>query len=335
MPFWNEISSILMEKMLSEEGENALHSANVIRRYGRNGWTKKKMEMALKMINPNLKELSIFFNISPAAVEEIAKRNGVPISKLSFVCMLLEPASYFPMSNEIASFSKKIGIPLKDYASFLKEWRKVLHHHKEYVDDFLDLYMLLFGRSDEKMSDNSIVEELIRIFRKKDFLSLNEKDVKDFQEIYSSLLPSDKNKVTNEISDSYVKGVLMRRGKKSLIVDGSNIAMVNKVKADLNNVFYAFDLIGRLKRVPWPFVIVFDANFPYKLKPSQKTLFEKSFQRHPRVYLHSPADEKILEIASYTPSYILTNDRYMDYPKVESVNLRFDGKKIWEDRRRA
>ncbi len=329
----DKISSILMEKMLSEEGENALHQANVIRRYAESGWTKKKMEMALEMINPSMKELSTFFNISPSDAEDIAKRSGVALSKLSFVCMLLEPASYFPMNDETLSLSKEIGIFSKNYSTFLKGWKKVLHSYSEYVDDFLDLYMLLFGKTDKSMSDNSVVKDLIKLFKSKDFLSLREKDVKDFQEIYSALLPSDKSKVAESLADSYVKGVFLRIDRRMLIVDGSNVAMVGKANPDLNNIFQAFELVGKLKKVPWPFAIVFDANFPYKLKGSQRILFEREFQKHPAVYLHSPADEKILEMASCHPSYVLTNDRYMDYPKVDFVNLRFDGKKVWEDRR--
>ncbi len=330
-----KISSLLMKKMLSEEGENALHTANVIRRYAEGGWTRKKMETALEMINPSIKKLSIFYDMSPLEVEKVAKKSGVKLSALSFVCMLLEPKTYFPMNDETLSFSKEIGIPFKDYPSFLKEWRKLLRSHAEYVDDFLDLYMLLFGKADDEMSDESVVEELIGLFKKKNFLSLTQEDVRDFQEIYSNLLPSDKRKLSDSISDSYVKGVLLKRDRKMLIVDGNNIAMVGRARVDLDNIFLVFELLGRMKKVPWPFAIVFDANFIYQLKGSQKTLFEGKFLKHPSVYFHSPADEKILEMASHTPACVLTNDRYMDYPKVEFTKLRFDGKKIWEDRRRT
>ncbi len=329
----DKLSSILMQKMLSEEGENALHVANVIRRYGVDGWNQKKMERALKMINPNLKELSLFFDVIPSDVEKISKEKGISLSNLTFVCMVLKPTSFFVMNEETLSLSRKLGIQSNGYDEFLKEWRKLLHSHREYVDDFLDLYLLLFGKNDKKMSDNSIVLELSNIFKNKDFLSLTQRDVEDFQEIYSSLLPSDREKVVREISDPYVKGVLLRRVNRALIVDGSNIAMVNRTKADLDNIFYVFKAIGNVKKVPWPFFIVFDANFPYQLKASQRVLFEKELQRHPHIYLHSPADEKILEMASYMPSYVLTNDRYLDYPKVDFLRLRFDGKKVWEDRR--
>ncbi len=321
-----------MDRMLSEEGENALHVANVIRRYSENGWSKKKIQRALSMISPDLEETANFFDINPSETEKISQNSGVPISKISFVSMLLDPNLYFPMNKNTVALSKKEGIATSSYTSFLRGWRKFIKKNSQYADDFLDLYLVLFDRSEESVSDNSIVSDLITQFKNADIFSLVDKTVKDFREIYFKLLPSDKRKVANSITDPYVKGALLRPRNERLVVDGSNVAMVNLPYPDLDNIFIAFELIGKMKKVPWPFRMIFDANFVYKLRGSQKKLFESVFQKDSRVSLHSPADEKILEVAKMTSSCILTNDRYLDYPKINAVMIRFNGKRVWEDR---
>ncbi len=321
-----------MDKMLSEKGEDALHIANVIRRYSEGGWSKKKIKRALSMISPGLEEMAIFFNMDPSKTEKTSQSTGVPISKISFVSMLLDPKSYFPMDKNTIDISKKEGISTKSYTAFLQGWRKFIKRNSQYADDFLDLYVVLFGGKKWTASDNLVSRELITQFENTSLFSLTDKEVRDFREIHSQLLPSDRQKVANSIRDPYVKGVLLRPRNEQLVVDGSNVAMVNSPYPDLNNIFVAFELIGKMKKVPWPFRMIFDANFTYKLRGSQKILFKTTFQSDPRVSLHSPADEKILEIAKMIPSCILTNDRYLDYPKVNALMLRFDGKRVWEDR---
>ncbi len=328
------LGKLLLNRMMTEEGENALYTAKVLKDYSHGTWTRKKMELALKMIAPKLGELAQFYNMNPLEIERISMKSGIPIAKLSFVCMLLKPSMYFPMNSETIQLSKKLGVSCTDYERFLKEWRKLLQAYSSYVDDFLEMYLLLFGRSDERISDNSVVEEMVKLFQGKDFLSLREKDVKDFRDIYSELLPSDKAKVTEVLTDPYVKGAILRTDRRILIVDGSNIALVRSVKPTLENIYRAFRAVGNMKKVPWPFYIIFDANFEYTLRGSQLDEFKKKFLNHPRVSFHSPADEKILEMASSFPSAILTNDRYLDYPKINAMMLRFDGRKVWEDRRR-
>ncbi len=321
-----------MDKMLSEKGEDALHVANVIRRYSEGGWSKKKIKRALSMISPGLEEMAIFFNMDPSETEKTSQSTGVPISKISFVSMLLDPKSYFPMDKNTIDISKKEGISTNSYMAFLQGWRKFIKRNSQYADDFLDLYMVLFGGKKWTASDNLVSRELIAQFENISLFSLTNKEARDFREIHSKLLPSDRQKVANSIRDPYVKGVLLRPRNEQLVVDGSNVAMVNSPYPDLNNILIAFELIGKMKKVPWPFRMIFDANFTYKLRGSQKKLFETTFQKDSRVSLHSPADEKILEIAKMTPSCILTNDRYLDYPKVNALMLRFDGKHVWEDR---
>lgn len=329
----SKIIKIFMDRMLSEEGEDALHIANVIRRYSEGGWSKKKIKRALSMISPDLEEMASFFNMDPSQTEKISKNTGVPISKISFVSMLLDPKSYFPMDENTADISEEEGISTNSYTLFLQGWRKFIKKNSQYADDFLDLYMVLFGKAKESITNNSVVSDLTAQFKNVGIFSLTDGNIKDFREIYSQLLPSDKEKVANSIKDLYVKGVLLRPRNEQLVVDGSNVAMVNLPYPDLDNIFIAFEIIGKMKKVPWPFRMIFDANFTYKLRGSQKKLFETTFQKDHRVSLHSPADEKILEIARMRPSCILTNDRYLDYPKVNAIMLRFDGKHVWEDRK--
>jgi len=322
-----------MKRIMSEEGENLLHVAGAIRRYSEGKWTKKKLQRALDMIQPGLGEMSKFIGMDPQEIEKISKKTGISISKLSIVAMLLNPKAYFPMNERTVEISKDENIQTDNYLTFIRGWRKFLKDNSQYADDFLDLYLVLFGRKDEFMSDNSMVQELISMVKEVHFLSLREEMVMDFRDIYINFLPSDKKKISDSIRNSYVKGVLLRPMNAKLVVDGSNVAMVNSLYPDLDNIFLAFELIGKMKRVPWPFRIVFDANFVYKLRGSQITAFKKFFQKDPRISFHSPADEKILEIASAEHTCILTNDRYLDYPKVKAIMLRFDGKRVWEDRR--
>ncbi len=330
-----KLCTLLLDKMMSEEGENNLYTANVIKKYAEGGWTKKKMEIALKMIAPNLKELSVFHGINPNHIEIIAARSGVDVSKLSFVAMVLEPSEYLAMCDETLKLSEKLGFSVSTYSDFMNKWRRILRTCSSYVDDFLEFYILLFGKSDEKMSNNSIAKEMIELFGKKDYLTLEDNDVKDFREIYDELLPSDKKRVIDSIEDEYVKGVLLRKNERVLIVDGSNIAFTHNAKPSLEMIDKAFTAVGRMRKVPWPFYVVFDANFEYKLNGSQLDEFKRRFLKHPRISFHSPADERILEMASSFSASILTNDRYLDYPKVRAVKLRFDGKKVWEDNRQT
>ncbi len=325
--------SLYMKQIMSEKGENLLHTAGIIRRYSEGGWTKKKFQRALDMIQPGLGEMSEFVGMDLQNIENISKRSGIPLSKLSIAAMVLSPKAYFPMNKWTIEISKDENIQTNNYLSFIQGWRKFLKNNSQYADDFLDLYLVLFGERNESMSDNSIVQELISMTKKVDFLSLNEKMVRDFRDIYTNLLPSDRKKISNSIHNSYVKGVLLRPMGVKLVVDGSNIAMVKSFYPDLGNIFSAFESIGRMKRVPWPFRIVFDANFIYKLRGSQIIMFKRLFQKNSKISFHSPADEKILEIASTEHSCILTNDRYLDYPKVKAIMLRFDGQRVWEDPR--
>lgn len=328
---YNNVVELYKEKVFLEDGENALHLAEIIRRYGKDGWTKRKIAIALEMIDPNLKELSEITNFDPSKTEEISKKTGIPISKLSVMSMIIEPQKYLPMDETMVKLSVNQSIDVSNYSAFLSGWRKVLLQNTGYFDDFIDLYLVLSEkRAYEK--DSSIVDETIKMVEKIDFLSLDMKTFGTFKEIYNSLLPSDKKKIADSIKDPYVKGALTRHAGSLLIVDGSNVAMVGLTYADLKNIFLAFRLIGNLKEVPWPFKIIFDQNFEYNLRGTQKKLFEEKFQKHPDVKFHSPADEMILEIARSTNAWILSNDRYHDYPRVDCVMLRFDGKSIFKDK---
>ncbi len=324
---------LYMDGMMSETGEDALHLSGAIKRYSSEGWTKKKLERALEMISPGLGELAAIGSFEPDEIEKISKRTGVSIERLSVMAMVLHPRECLPMDDLTLSLSKSERIPIENYRIFMNGWKTLLRKNESYFDDFLDLYLVLSRKKMVRTSDNEIVSELIRMVEKKDFISLDDRTVKDFREIYSNLLPSDRKKIADSISDGYVKGVLLRGLETEIVVDGSNISMVDSPHPDLENIFKAFRLLGKLKRVPWPFRIIFDANFAYNLRGSQRVVFSRRFQSDPRVRLHSPADELIIERASTGHVWILSNDRYLDYPKVSARMVRFDGKKIWEDRR--
>ncbi len=325
------VVELYKEKIFLEDGENALHLAEVIRRYGRDGWTKNKMAIALGMINPALKTLSEIKDFDPSKIEDVVKKTGLPISKLSVMAMIMNPRLYLPMDETTIALSKIQSIKVSSYSEFLEGWRKFLAQNSSYFDDFLDLY-LVFAEKLEYEKDSSIVDEMIKMVEKIDFLSLNMKTFKAFREVYGDLLPSDKNKIAESIKDPYVRGALTRHINALLIVDGSNIAMVGSPYPDLKNIFLAFRSIGNLKEVPWPFKIIFDQNFEYNLRGTQKNLFAEKFQKHPDVKFYSPADELILEIAKSTNAWILSNDRYHDYPRVKSVMLRFNGTQVIKEK---
>ncbi len=300
------------EKIFLEDGEDALHLANVIRRYGKDGWTKKKISEALKMIDPKL-----------VLSEANDSSNGI-------VTMIMDPKNYLPMDEITIKLAEIEGISTKDYSTFMRGWKKFLKDNSAYFDDFLDLYFV-FALKQNYNSDNGVIEELIKMIQNLDFLSLDTATFNTFQEIYNPLLPSDKKLVADSIRDPYVRGALTRNARALLIVDGSNVSMVESPYPDLNNIFLSFRLIGRMRETPWPFKIIFDENFEYNLRGSQKRIFEEKFQKHPDVKFHSPADELIIEIAKSTNSWILSNDRYHDYPKFSATFLRFDGKRVWKD----
>ncbi|GEM_PF-1575743 len=325
------IADLYKEKIFLEDGENALHLAEVIRRYGKDGWTKRKIAIALRMIDPNLEELSEITDFDPSKTEEVSKKTGIPISRLSVMSMIIEPKKYLPMDDVMIKLSVNQSIDVSNYSTFLSEWRKILSQNQGYFDDFMDLYLVLSEKR-EYEKDSSLVDETIKMVEKKDFLSLDMKTFKTFREIYDSLLPSDKKQIAESITDPYVRGALTRHTDALLIVDGSNIAMVESHYPDLENISLAFKLIGNLKEVPWPFKIVFDQNLEYNLRGTQKNLFVEKFQKHPDVKFHSPADEMILETARSTNAWILSNDRYHDYPRIDCVMLRFDGKSISKEK---
>lgn len=324
---------LYMEGIMSETGEDALHLSGSIKRYSKEGWTKKKLRTALEMVSKDLGELAEIGEFDPEEIEKVSGKTGIPIDKLSVMAMVLSPRKYLPMDSFTLSLAKQEKIQTGSYKIFMNGWRTFLRKNESYFDDFLDLYIVLSRKKVVRSSDNEIVEDLADMVRKKDFLSLDDETIADFRDIYSNLLPSDRRKIADSIKDDYVRGVLLRGLETELVVDGSNIAMVNSPHPDLDNIFRAFGLLGKLKKVPWPFRIVFDANFAYNLRGGQKAIFDRKFQTDPRVRLHSPADELIIERAKAGYVWILSNDRYLDYPKVGAKMVRFDGKKIWEDRR--
>lgn len=328
-----KVIDLYKEKIFLGDGENALHLAAVIRRYGKDGWTKNKISIALGMISPELKELSKINDFEPAKIQEISKKTGIQISKLSLLAMIIDPHRYLPMDDMMVKLSKIENIKISNYSEFLSGWRKFLDLNSEYFDDFLDLYLVISEKR-EYENDSSLVNETIKMVDKMNFLSLDMKTFSTFKEIYNSLLPSDKQKIAQSIKDPYVRGVLIKHAEALLIVDGSNISMVGSPYPDLKKIFQAFRLLETLEEVPWPFKIVFDQNFEYNLRGTQKQYFSEEFQNHPNIKFHSPADEMILEIARTTHSWILSNDRYLDYPKVNAVMVRFDGKKVWKDTKR-
>ncbi len=324
------IIDLYREKIFTEDGEELLRLAEVIRRYSDGGWTKGKLEIALNMVRAGLGELSKIKEFDPHSIDKVSKQSGIPVSDLGIMAMIVSPENYLPMDETMISLSKIEGIRTDNYQEFLKGWRKFLKDHQDYFDDFLDLYMVVSDKKIEN-TNKSIIEEIIRMVEKLDFLSIDEKTIKTFEDIYPSFLPSDREKIAGSIRDPYVSGVLIRNGKVGIIVDGSNISMINSPHPDLMNIFRAFESLGNMKNVPWPFKIIFDANIEYTLHGSQKVLFAEKFQKHPCVKLYSPADELILELAKTSHFWILSNDRYLDYPKVDAVTLRFDGKTVWKD----
>ncbi|BBJ28498.1 hypothetical protein [Athalassotoga saccharophila] len=305
---------IYKEKIFLENGEDALHLAGVIRRYGKDGWTKNKISEALGMIDPKFR----------SGANDISERRN------EIMAMLMDPKNHLPMDEITIKLAEIEGISTKDYATFMAGWKKFLKENSAYFDDFLDLY-LVFAMKKNQSSDNGIIDDLIKMTQNVDFLSLDLATFNTFEEIYNSLLPSDKKFVADSIKDPYVRGALTRNAKALLIVDGSNIAMVGSLYPDLNNIFLSFRLIGKMHEIPWPFKIIFDENFEYNLKGTQRRIFEERFQKHPDVKFHSPADELIIEIAKSTNSWILSNDRYHDYPRFNATFLRFDGKRVWKD----
>jgi len=309
------IIDIYKEKIFLEDGEDALHLAGVIRRYGKEGWTKNKISEALGMIDPKLRSLSEVNDIS-------GRTNGI-------IAMIKDPKNYLPMDEITIKLAEIEGISTKDYATFMAGWKKFLKDNSAYFDDFLDLYLVFAFKGN--YNNNGIIEDLVKMTQNVDFLSLDMATFNTFREIYNSLLPSDKKFVADSIRDPYVRGALTKNAKALLIVDGSNIAMVGSPYPDLNNIFLSFRLIGKMHETPWPFKIIFDENFEYNLRGTQRRIFEEKFQKHPDVKFHSPADELIIEIAKSTNSWILSNDRYHDYPKINAIFLRFDGKKVWKD----
>lgn len=121
----------------------------------------------------------------------------------------------------------------------------------------------------------------------------------------------------NEITKGYIKSVFA----KNIVIDGNNLCYIN-------GIFIGFcALIAILKAINTRFEsieLIFDASICHLLKKSISEI-RNSFKDFDRVEVHivqshKSADETIIHIASSNEScYILSNDRYADYPGYDAI----------------
>ncbi|MBO8140350.1 MAG: hypothetical protein H0Z22_07780 [Thermosipho sp. (in: Bacteria)] len=207
--------------------------------------------------------------------------------------------------NEIAEIlfwanPKKFPFPSyqKSYTKeFIKSELKRLKNYN--LDDFLQLYAL----DTYKKFKNNFLTDII--------MEINSLKIYDFEkirwinELIRELDPISKQKIKEEINvDRYIKKALFSKPVSEVILDGSNIIHWT-IPPSVNNIEKVIYKLATLKKLYFPFYIVFDKNAKYQ--------FSSSIFEYPNVYFFSPADKFIIDLAISKKAKIISKDKFRDW----------------------
>ncbi|APT76501.1 hypothetical protein XO10_08340 [Marinitoga sp. 1135] len=239
---------------------------------------------------------------------------------------------YYGLKDEDIEMIKFIMFPDKfppgGYEEKLKKYGIELYTPKVIFKklpfkDYIDLYALMtYIPLDEK---NIFIQNLLDEILKLNPLEDKNATLKRFLEIYKSLSDFEQHLLNLQLrSFSYYHYRLFNvSGIKGMVIDGSNVVRYE----NKNSLQFLLGIIENLyteKYVFYPVHIVFDKNIEYILEEEERKIL-KNFLLKKRVYLYSPADEKIIEIAKKYGYFVLSNDKFKEYD--------FDKEKILEIKR--
>ncbi|MBO8161583.1 MAG: hypothetical protein H0Z24_08105 [Thermosipho sp. (in: Bacteria)] len=214
------------------------------------------------------------------------KEIGLNSNEISEILFWANPKKY-PFPNTQKNYSKEF---IKSEFERLK---------KNNLEDFLQLYAL----DTQRNVKSNIIEDIIR--------EINSAKIHDFEkikwlrELISEFDPITKEKIKERINvHNYIRKALLSKPTSEIILDGSNIIHWT-TPPSFYNIERVLQKLSTLKKLYFPFYIVFDENAKYMYKSN---IFD-----YPNVYFHSPADEMIINLAISKKAKIISRDKFREW----------------------
>ncbi len=217
----------------------------------------------------------------------------------------LRPSSYPPPTNEMSSL-----IGSDDLISFVANARKVLR--KSMLKDFIELQAALM-KSDESDIDwfvNQINSITLQDCSK----------IEPYRQLYFDLNTFERAEVRSKLRcHAYIQAALTRKAERGMVLDGNNIFMLRKKLSDLE---FVLEKIAQSDGFYYPFWIVFDKNIVHLVDKKDENWLES-----PSVFLYSPADELILQLAMEKNAVVVSSDRFRQW---DTMVQRIDPRRFFE-----
>ncbi|SHH20048.1 hypothetical protein [Thermosipho atlanticus] len=214
------------------------------------------------------------------------------------------------MPNEIAEILFWANPQKYPFPNFQKKYSKHFIESernrlkKSNLDDFLQLYAL----DTYKNAKNDFLIEIIT--------EINSLKIYEFEkitwlrELIFELNPISRQKIKDSINiNEYIEKALFSKPVCEVILDGNNIIYWT-IPPSLNNIEKVIWQLSQIKKLYFPFYIVFDKNVRY--------MYKSHIFNFPNVYFHSPADELIINLAISKKAKIISRDKFRDW----DVNLK-------------
>ncbi len=211
-------------------------------------------------------------------------------------------------------------------SSDLKDYYKEPIEFTAAVETLSDGKGRLAGNTLVDSQDTKMIDEILIEIKKLDMYRLREIEIRWMQEFFKTLDDNQKMTLIDTLRRNtihpYLRRIITLGYDKGVVIDGSNIIHSGLIQPDPNRLKELMNVLGINETIYFPIIFVFDANADFIIK-KQRHFWEKHFLKNHNVYFHSPADEKILEIA-YTKKYhIISNDKYRDYNPDNATIFQF------------
>ncbi len=173
--------------------------------------------------------------------------------------------------------------------------------------------------------DDNLTNEVLELLQ---FDLWDSHKIPEYRELISSFNRAEQSELFSRTAylHTYVRRALFDIPAHPVIIDGSNVIYEATGFVNINRLDRVFDFLASLKQFFFPYRIVFDANIRYIVSSQQRKTLE-SWLSSPWVEEHSPADERIIELAKRMKAVILSNDSFSEYDTSGLKFLKFGGRK--------
>lgn len=250
---------------------------------------------------------------------------------ISSLLFYTAPRYFYLPTKSVVAFAKKhfkIDGETLSYMQFNTTLTKMINASeiKDYFRDPIEFTAAVETLDDGKgkltgntlvdSQDHKMIDEILMEIKKLDMYRLKEIEIRWMQEFYKTL--DDNQKMTlieamkRDTIHPYLRRIITLGSEKGVVIDGSNIIHSGLIQPDPTRLKELMNVLGINEIIYFPLIFVFDANADFIIK-KQRHYWETNFLKNQNVFFHSPADEKILEIAYARKYHIISNDKYRDY----------------------